>query len=102
MGRKLGCADGKQEDDPKTLQLIASFLLFDSRQSEATLIMMNDVGAFPRLLELLQVQGKEERGDRADLNRLLMDILYEMSRIQRVKIEDLGTCVWLNELVTMV
>lgn len=53
--------------------------------------MMNDVGAFPRLLELLQVQGKEGRGERADLNRLLMNILYEMSRIQRVKIEDLGT-----------
>ena len=83
-------ADGKQEDDPKTLQLIASFLLFDGRQNEATLHMMNEVGAFPRLLELLQAQGREGRDDRAGLSRLLMDILYEMSRIQRVKIEDLG------------
>lgn len=53
--------------------------------------MMNEVGAFPRLLELLQTQRREERGgDGAGLHRLLMDILYEMSRIQRVKIEDLG------------
>ncbi|RMJ26709.1 hypothetical protein PHISP_02416 [Aspergillus sp. HF37] len=80
-----------QEDDPKTLQLIASFLLFDGRQNEATLQMMNEVGAFPRLLELLQRTPRREGrgGDGAGLHRLLMDILYEMSRIQRVKVEDL-------------
>ncbi|KAJ5679689.1 hypothetical protein N7462_007933 [Penicillium macrosclerotiorum] len=77
------------EDDPNTLHLIASFLLFDGRQNEAALHMMNEEGVFARLLELIQTLRKEEMDDGAGLHRLLMDLLYEMSRIQRVKIEDL-------------
>jgi hypothetical protein len=51
--------------------------------------MMNEEGSFPRLLELIQIQKPD--GDRgAGLHRLSMDLLYEMARIQRVKIEDLG------------
>lgn len=59
---------------------------------------MNDEGAFPRLLELLQKrkndgQGHSENDEDDDggagLHRMLMDLLYEMSRVQRVKIEDL-------------
>lgn len=85
-----------QEDDPKTLHLISSFLLFDGRQNEATLHMMNEEGSFSRLLELLQAQrrakkeGHGEGEDGAGLHRVLMDMLYEMSRIQRIRIEDLG------------
>lgn len=81
-----------QEDDPKTLQLIVTILLFDGRQNETTLQMMNEVGVFPRLLELLQMRTSEgdEEGNEEGLQRLLMDMLYEMSRIQRVRIEDLG------------
>lgn len=69
-----------------------TILLFDGRQNEATLQMMNEVGVFPRLLELLQMRTSEgdEEGDEEGLQRLLMDMLYEMSRIQRVRIEDLG------------
>lgn len=53
--------------------------------------MMNEEGLFPRLLELLQARNrKEEEEVPAGLHRLLMDLMYEMSRIQRVKIEDLG------------
>jgi hypothetical protein len=52
--------------------------------------MMNEEGAFARLLELIQALRKEEMDGEAGLHRLLMDLLYEMSRIQRVKIEDLG------------
>lgn len=54
--------------------------------------MMNEEGAFPRLLELLQAQNrkKEVEGDGTGLHRLFMDLIYEMSRIQRIKIEDLG------------
>lgn len=49
---------------------------------------MNNEGAFPRLLELIHTRrGEEEAG----LHRLLMELLYEMSRIQRVKLADLGT-----------
>lgn len=50
---------------------------------------MNEEGAFPRLLELVHFVGNQDN-DAAGLHRLLMDLLYEMSRIQRIKIEDLG------------
>ncbi|KAL2853824.1 hypothetical protein BJY01DRAFT_206461 [Aspergillus pseudoustus] len=78
-----------QEDDPVTLQMIASFLLFDGRQFEPSLQMMNEEGVFPRLLELLHAQTINREDSEAGLHRLLMDLLYEMSRIQRIRIEDL-------------
>ncbi|KAL5361335.1 hypothetical protein BJX96DRAFT_151762 [Aspergillus floccosus] len=78
-----------QEDEPDTLAVIASFLIFDGRRNEDVLRVMNDEGSFPRLLELLQVQNKKKGDDGAGLHRLLMDLMYEMSRIQRIKIEDL-------------
>ncbi|KAL4745882.1 hypothetical protein BDW72DRAFT_185982 [Aspergillus terricola var. indicus] len=79
-----------QEDDPVTLHMIASFLLFDGRQHEIPLYMMNEESAFPRLLELLQVQSlRMDDESAANLHRLLMDLLYELSRIQKIRIEDL-------------
>ncbi|KAL2850968.1 hypothetical protein BJX68DRAFT_76301 [Aspergillus pseudodeflectus] len=78
-----------QEDDPVTLQIITSFLLFDGRQHEVSLHMMNEEGVFPRLLELLHAQTINREDGEAGLHRLLMDLLYEMSRIQRIRIEDL-------------
>ncbi|KAL9131910.1 MAG: hypothetical protein Q9217_000270 [Psora testacea] len=74
-----------QEDSPDTLHLIAAFLLCDGRQNEGTFEMMNEEGAFPRLLEL--IQGRKD--DDAGLHRMLLMLLYEMSRIQRLRIEDL-------------
>lgn len=73
-----------------TLHMIASFLLFDGRQNETLLHMMNEEGAFPRLLELLQAHTRHREDSTAGLYRALMDLLYEMSRVQRVRIEDLG------------
>ena len=74
-----------------TLHMIASFLLFDGRHHEIPLYMMNEEGAFPRLLELLQVQSlRMDDESAANLHRLLMDLLYELSRIQKIKIEDLS------------
>lgn len=67
-----------QEDRPATLYVIASFLLFDGRQSESTFEMMNSEGCFARLLELIKL-GKR---DDAKLHRLLLELLYEMSRCQ--------------------
>ncbi|KAJ5172900.1 hypothetical protein N7492_005493 [Penicillium capsulatum] len=78
-----------QDDDPGTLHLIASFLLFDGRHNEVALQMMNEEGVFARLLELIQALRKQDKDGGAGLHRLLMDLLYEMSRIQRVKIEDM-------------
>ncbi|ESZ96667.1 hypothetical protein SBOR_2926 [Sclerotinia borealis F-4128] len=75
-----------QEDVPATLHVITSFLLFDGRNNETTFEMMNNEGCFPRLLELVK------KGNREDptLHRLLLELLYEMSRMQRLSFEDLG------------
>ena len=48
--------------------------------------MMNEEGTFPTLLEL--IQGRKD--DDAGLHRMLLELLYEMSRIQRLRIEDLS------------
>lgn len=69
-----------------TLHLIVAFLLFDGRQNEATFGMMNEEGVFPRLVELIHL-GKE---DNLGLHPMLLELLYEMSRIQRLRTEDLG------------
>ncbi len=75
-----------QEDSPDTLHLVIAFLLFDGRQNEITFEMMKEEGGFPRLLELIQ----ERRDDDAGLHRMLLELLYEMSRIQRLRMEDLS------------
>ncbi|KAL6721148.1 pre-rRNA processing [Lecanora helva] len=74
-----------QEDSPDALHTIISFLLLDGRQNEATYEMMSEEGVFPRLLEL--INGRVD--DDAGLHRTLLEVLYEMSRIQRVRILDL-------------
>ena len=48
--------------------------------------MMNEEGAFPRLVELIQVRKDDETG----LHRMQLEVLYEMSRIQRLRLEDLS------------
>ena len=78
--------DAGQEDLPDVLHLIAAFLLFDGKQNEKTFEIMNDEGAFPRILELITSMQEED----AALHRLLLQLLYEMSRIQRLKNQDLS------------
>lgn len=48
--------------------------------------MMNEEGVFPRLLELIQ----DKMDDNTGLHRMMLDVLYEMSRIQRLRMEDLS------------
>ena len=48
--------------------------------------MMNEEGVFVRLLELIL----ERMDDDAGLHRMLLELLYEMSRIQRLRMEDLS------------
>jgi hypothetical protein len=76
-----------QEEEAPTLHIIASFLLLDGQLNEATFEMMNNEGCFPKLLELIK-QAKADNAPR--LHRLLLDLLYEMSRMQRISAEDLG------------
>jgi hypothetical protein len=75
-----------QEDEPATLHFIASLLLVDGRENEATFEGMNEKGCFPRLIDLVK------QGEMKDpqLHRLLLELLYEMSRMQRLSAEDLG------------
>ena len=47
---------------------------------------MNEEGVFPRLLELIG----SKPDDDADLKRMLLQLLYEMSRIQRIRTEELS------------
>ncbi|KAL9111536.1 MAG: hypothetical protein Q9227_004024 [Pyrenula ochraceoflavens] len=75
-----------QDDALDVLHVIVSFLLFDGRANEKTFEILNIEGAFPRLIDLIVNMKREED---AGLHRLLMELLYEMSRIQRIKLQDL-------------
>lgn len=75
-----------QEDDLAFVHIIASILLTDGRQNEGTFEAMNREGAFARLVDLM----KTRREDDHRLFKHLLKVLYEMSRVQRLSIEDLG------------
>ena len=66
---------------------MTSFLLFDIRETETTSQLLNEEGAFTRLVDL--ISSPKQDADAA-LRRMLMELLYEMSRIQRIKANDLG------------
>lgn len=51
--------------------------------------MMQKEGVFPRLVELI---GSDTIQMEPQLHRLLLGLAYEMSRIQRLKWEDLSAC----------
>ncbi|EOO02555.1 putative ldb17 protein [Phaeoacremonium minimum UCRPA7] len=74
-----------QEDETSSLNVIANFLLLDGRSDESTFKRMIDEGCFPRLVEL--INGR--RDDDLRLHRLLLELMYEMSRIERLRTEDL-------------
>jgi hypothetical protein len=83
----MGGADSRQEDDPDTLLITSSFLLADAQSAERVFELLNDEGAFPRLVSLIT----EPALDNVDsVRRLIMQMLYEMSRIQKISADDLG------------
>ena len=47
---------------------------------------MQAEGAFPRLVELI----RDKRDDDSGLHRQLLELLYEMSRMQKINRGDLG------------
>ncbi|ORY09738.1 hypothetical protein BCR34DRAFT_602601 [Clohesyomyces aquaticus] len=77
-----------QEDDNPTLHMVAAFLLYDGRNNsnDVTFEMMQAEGCFPRLVELVQTASVQED---TRLHRLLLELMYESSRIQRLSWEDL-------------
>ncbi len=66
---------------------MTSFLLFDIRETEASAELLNEEGAFKRLMDLISSPTQHED---VVLHRMLMELLYEMSRIQRIRPNDLG------------
>ncbi|KAF9873609.1 hypothetical protein CkaCkLH20_09068 [Colletotrichum karsti] len=74
-----------QEDDPASLHVIALFLLLDGQADETAFSRMIEEACFPRLLEL--INGRKDQDPR--LHRLLLDLMYEMSRIERLRTADL-------------
>ncbi|ERF72976.1 hypothetical protein EPUS_05057 [Endocarpon pusillum Z07020] len=75
-----------QDDEPDALLFVTSFLLFEIRETESTAELLNREGAFTRLLDL--ISNPKQNAD-ATLHRMLMELLYEMSRIQRIRPEEL-------------
>ncbi|KAM0717682.1 hypothetical protein Q7P37_007534 [Cladosporium fusiforme] len=74
-----------QDDDVDTLHLAAAIFLFDGRSDESAFEMMQDEGAFARLVNLIS----DQRDDAVGLYRLLLELLAEMARIQRLTREDM-------------
>ena len=56
--------------------------------------MMSEEGVFPRLMELIL----ERKDDNVGLHRMLLELLYEMSRMQRLRIQDLGLAILENSV----
>lgn len=75
-----------QEDNLASLHIVASLLLFHGRQEEETFETMNEEGCFLRLLELIKDGARND----SRLHRLLLELLYEMSRVQRLSIRELN------------
>lgn len=64
---------------------MAAFLLFDGRTHESAFEMLKAEGVFPRLVELIRDKRDEDTG----LHRLLLELLFEMSRMQRLNKGDM-------------
>ncbi|KAF2730456.1 hypothetical protein EJ04DRAFT_537223 [Polyplosphaeria fusca] len=76
-----------QEDDNPTLHVVAAFLLYDGRNAnDVTFEMMQAEGCFPRLVELVRSAIVQED---TRLHQMLLELMYESSRIQRLSWEDL-------------
>lgn len=80
----------EQEEDNPTLHIVAAFLLYDGRhhKDDAIFEMMHAESTFPRLVELVQMDAVQED---TSLHQLLLELLYESSRGQRLTWDDFST-----------
>ncbi|EXJ60224.1 hypothetical protein A1O7_04376 [Cladophialophora yegresii CBS 114405] len=76
-----------EDDEPNVVLVATSFLIAHARSNEATYQLMNQEGAFLRLIDL--IESPKQHGHEG-IHRLLMELLYDMSRIQRIKTDDLA------------
>lgn len=81
-----------QEEDNPTLHIVTAFLLYDGRssQDDELFSMMHSEGTFARLVELVQMKTVQEE---TRLHQMLLELLYESSRIQRLSWEDFSMFV---------
>jgi hypothetical protein len=78
-----------QEEDNPTIHVVAALLLYDGRNSGDDVIfeMMHAEGSFPRLVDLVQLESVQED---TRLHQMLLELLYESSRVQTLTWEDFG------------
>ena len=76
----------KNECSTARLVLVATVLLYDSRDSNRVFGLMQERGLFPRLVELVRA-GRERD---SLMWRICLELLYEMIRIQKLNDESLG------------
>ncbi|KAI0389344.1 hypothetical protein F5Y17DRAFT_132125 [Xylariaceae sp. FL0594] len=74
-----------QDDETAHLYPIASFLLLDGRCDAMTFRKMIEESCFQRLIELINRRKEEDPA----LHLLLLELMYEMSRIQQLRVQDL-------------
>ncbi|KAF2752220.1 hypothetical protein M011DRAFT_463680 [Sporormia fimetaria CBS 119925] len=77
-----------QDDEPPVLLMTAAFLLYDGRNNghDLTFEMMQTEGVFARLVELIRAPNVRQE---TRLHQMLLELMYESSRIQRLRVEDL-------------
>lgn len=76
----------RKETAPSRIYLAATILLYDGRRNQKTFEVMQNEGMFPRLTQLILEKSEDGGGG---LQHRLMELLYEMSRIQKLGYEDL-------------
>lgn len=77
-----------QEDDINVVRISVIFLLSDARENEHTFELLNKENAFPRLIDLIAHPKENEES----LHRILMELLYELCRVQTITNDDLSMC----------
>ena len=67
--------------------MVTAFLLYDGRNSKDDEVfeMMHSEDTFPRLVELVQTESIQQD---TRLHQMLLELLYESSRVQRLTWED--------------
>lgn len=58
--------------------------------NDETFIMLQQEGGFPRLVELIHGEVTQSN---AELQVLLLELMYEMSRLEKLKWEDLSMLI---------
>lgn len=74
-----------QEDETNPLSAITCLLLLDGQTEELVFARMIDEACFPRLLELIKARSDDD----PRLRRFLLQLMYEMSRMERLRRDDI-------------